>query len=112
MSHVPVPPRFVPTLTEVFQPVPAAPPTLAPGEAPAPGSLSPEQQEQQEQIVLRVLQRIDMTLEHRLREAVGQLIQEQTETLALHLRQEIERVVRQSVTHAFDQEAAQFPTQP
>jgi hypothetical protein len=109
MSHVPVPPRFVPTLTEVFQPEPAALPTLAPGEAPAPGTLSPEQQEQ---LVLRVLQRIDMTLEHRLREAVGQLIQEHTETLALQLREEIERVVRQSVTHAFDQEATSLPGQP
>lgn len=109
MSHVPVPPRFVPTLTEVFQPEPAALPTLAPGEAPAPVTLSPEQQEQ---LVLRVLQRIDMTLEHRLREVVELLIQEHTQTLALHLREEIERVVRQSVTHAFDQETTSFPGQP
>lgn len=109
MSNAPVPPRFVPTLTEVFQPAPAAPPALSPGEAPAPGTLSPEQQEQ---IVLRVLQRIDMTLEHRLREAVGQLIQEHAETLALDLREEIERVVRQSVSHAFDQEVTPLPAQP
>jgi hypothetical protein len=108
MSHAPVPPRFVPTLTEVFQPAPAALPILAPGEAPASGTLSPEQQEQ---IVLRVLQRIDMALEHRLREAVELLIQEHTETLALHLREEIERVVRQSVTHAFDQEVPPLPGQ-
>ncbi|MBT9475464.1 hypothetical protein [Polaromonas sp.] len=103
MSNVPLPPRFVPTLTEVFQPAPAALQTLAPG------TLSPEQQEQ---MVMRVLQRIDMTLERRLREAVGQLILEHTETLVPHLREEIEQVVRQSVNHAFDQEVTQLPIQP
>jgi hypothetical protein len=103
MSNVPLPPRFVPTLTEVFQPAPAALQTLAPG------TLSPEQQEQ---MIMRVLQRIDMTLERRLHEAVGQLIQEHTEALVPHLRDEIERVVRQSVNHAFDQEVTQLPFQP
>jgi len=107
MSNASVPPRFVPTLTEIFQPAPAALP--APGEAVLPMMLSPEQQDQ---MVMRVLQRIDATLERRLREAVGQLILEHTETLALRLREEIEVVVGQSVGQAFDQEAAQRPVRP
>lgn len=104
MSNASVPPRFVPTLTEVFQPVPQ--PVLTPGEAAMPMTLSPGQQDE---MVKRVLQCIDMTLERRLREAVGQLILEHTETLAPRLREEIERVVRQSVNQAFEHEAAQQP---
>jgi hypothetical protein len=104
MSNASVPPRFVPTLTEVFQPAP--PPVLTPGEAAMPMTLSPGQQDE---MVKRVLQRIDMTLERRLREAVGQLILEHTETLAPRLREEIERVVRQSVNQAFEHEATQLP---
>ena len=109
MSNASVPPRFLPTLTEVFQPAPPALPVSAPGEAALPLTLSPEQQDQ---MVMRVLQRIDATLEPRLREAVGQLILEHTETLALRLREEIELVVRQSVGQAFDQEATQRPVRP
>lgn len=109
MSNASVPPRFLPTLTEVFQPAPPALPVSAPDEAALPLTLSPEQQDQ---MIMRVLQRIDATLEPRLREAVGQLILEHTETLALRLREEIELVVRQSVGQAFDQETTQRPVRP
>lgn len=109
MSNASAPPRFLPTLTEVFQPAPPALPVSVPDEAALPLTLSPEQQDQ---MILRVLQRIDATLEPRLREAVGQLILEHTETLALRLREEIELVVRQSVGQAFDQEATQRPVRP
>ena len=100
-----VPPRFVPTLTEVVRPAPS-PAALALGTAAAPMTLSAELEEQ---LVQRVLQRVDLTLERRLREAVGQLILEHTQTLAPRLREEIERVVRQSVNQAFEQEVAQTP---
>jgi hypothetical protein len=40
-----------------------------------------------------------------LREVVGQLILEHTQTLAPRLREEIEMVVRESVNQAFEQEA-------
>lgn len=109
MSNASAPPRFLPTLTEVIQPAPPALPVSVPDEAALPLTLSPEQQDQ---MILRVLQRIDATLEPRLREAVGQLILEHTETLALRLREEIELVVRQSVGQAFDQEATQRPVRP
>lgn len=94
------PPRFVPTLTEVVQPSPTVPNL----------SLDPPSEDldravTEDQLVERVLRRVDLILERQLREAVGQLILEHTETLAPQLRQEIERVVRQSVTQAFAQEA-------
>lgn len=108
MSTTPVPPRFVPTLTEVFQPAvpPVSPafPVLPQDKAENPMTFSPEQQDE---LVRRVLLRVDITLERRLREAIEQLILEHTETLAPRLREEIERVVRRSVTQAFEQETDQ-----
>jgi hypothetical protein len=93
------PPRFVPTLTEVVQP--AIAPVSA---AETPSVAAPDSAGMEEQLVQRVLQRVDLTLERRLREALGQLILEHTERLAPQLREEIEAVVRQSVSHAFAQE--------
>lgn len=105
MSSTPIPPRFVPTLTEVFQPeVPQVATTqaeLAQGEAEMPVTFTSGQQDE---LVRRVLLRVDITLERRLRETVGQLILEHTETLVPRLREEIERAVRQSVNQAFEQE--------
>ena len=119
MSRPPMPPRFVPTLTEVIRPmsVPTAPtaPPAAPVNtseasvtaAPLPPATSPAPSADiQEQMVQRVLQRVDLVLERRLREVVGQLILEHTQNLAPRLREEIEVVVRQSVSQAFDSEAA------
>lgn len=104
MSRSSVPPRFVPTLTEVV------PPTAEPAQTPVAGNTDGAvalAAGLQEQMVRRVLQRVDLLLERRLREAVGQLILEHTETLAPRLREEIEQVVRQSVSQAFEQEVAQ-----
>ena len=55
-------------------------------------------------MIQRVLQRVDVILERRLREVVGQLILAHTQTLAPRLREEVEDVVRQSVMQAFAQE--------
>lgn len=112
----PAPPRFVPTLTEVVKPIAA--PMPAPGQAvmpasPQPSPVSPAplaslpalaaSPDLQEQMVQRVLQRVDLVLDRRLREVVGQLILEHTQSLAPRLREEIEDVVRQSVSQAFDE---------
>lgn len=102
MSISPVPPRFVPTLTEIVQPAPS--PILTPDEVAVPHVFSAEAQDL---MVQRVLQRVDLLLERRLREVVGQLILEHTQTLAPRLRQEIELVVRQSVSQAFEPEVTQ-----
>ena len=87
------PPRYVPTLTEVVQPA-AAPEDGA--------AISLEQL--QEQVIHRVMQRVDLSLERRLREAIATLVLEHTRNLGPLLREEIELVVRQSVSDAVAQE--------
>lgn len=106
MSTSPVPPRFVPTLTEVVQPALMHEPPATSEKAELPMALSVQLQDQMAQ---RVLQRVDLLLERRLREAVGQLILEHTQSLAPRLREEIEQVVRQTISQAFEQEVAQVP---
>ena len=90
------PPRYVPTLTEVVK--------AAAGGSPA-ASLS------QEQLIQRVMQRVDVTLERRLREAIAATVLEQTRAIGPLLREEIEAVVRQTVSQAFSEEleAAERP---
>jgi hypothetical protein len=85
------PPRYVPTLTEVVKGGQAAP---------AQPNLS------EEQLVQRVMQRIDLTLERRLREAIAAKVLEQTRSLGPALREEIEAVVRLAVAQAFEDEIA------
>lgn len=102
MSSASVPPRFVPTLTEVVQP--SQVPGLAP-EAAKPASMS----QLEDQVVHRVMQRVDLVLERRLREAVGQLILTHTQALGPRLREEIELVVRESVSQAVAQELPAHP---
>jgi len=104
MKSSSVPPRFVPTLTEVVRP--AAPPTTAPGRPVAKATPWSDISGPEDQMVQRVMQRVDLILERRLREVVGQLILEHTQTLAPRLREEIEMVVRESVSQAFEQEAS------
>jgi len=89
------PPRYVPTLTEVVQPA----------AVPADGAAVPLEQ-LAEQVIHRVMQRVDLSLERRLREAIATLVLEHTRNLGPLLREEIERVVRQSVTDAVAQELA------
>jgi hypothetical protein len=86
------PPRFVPTLTEVVQNKAAAP-------APAPEPLFME-----EQLVHRVLQRVDLVLERRLRETIATVVLEHTQALAPQLRDRIELAVRDAVTQALADE--------
>lgn len=95
------PPRFVPTLREVVPPTanPAAPVART-----LPGTSTADVQRLQEQMVHRVMQRVDLTLDRLLRETVGRLVLEHTQALAPSLRDEIEIVVRQSVNQAFEQE--------
>ncbi|RUP23767.1 MAG: hypothetical protein EKK45_28210 [Curvibacter sp.] len=97
MNQVPprVPPRFVPTLTEVVQVTAPAAPT------PAFDALAFE-----EQLVHRVMQRVDALLEQRVQQAVAHVIEEQTRSLLPRLREELDSVVRGSVSEALAQELA------
>jgi hypothetical protein len=87
------PPRYVPTLTEVVKS------TTGP-QAAFPAALS------QEQLIARVMQRVDLTLERRLREAIASTVLEQTRSITPLLRDEIESVVRETVSQAFADELA------
>ena len=99
MSNGPVPPRFVPTLTDVVAPgVPQPQGQFAELARPVPFN------QLEDQMVHRVMQRVDLVLERRLREAVGQLILAHTQALGPRLREEIELVVRESVIQAVAQE--------
>ena len=84
------PPRFVPTLTEVVQsgPVPqAGTPTIS-----------------AEQLAQRVLQRVDLVLERRVREAIAMVVLEQSSQLAPLLRERVDAVVREVVAQALADE--------
>ena len=100
MNRSSLPPRFVPTLTEVVRSA------QTPAEDETQGRSAPDLLRFREQMVHRVMQRVDLTLERLLRETVGRLVLEHTQALAPSLRDEIEIVVRQSVNQAFEQELA------
>ena len=108
MNRSSPPQRFVPTLTEIVQL-----PEREGASAGRPAGTAREQQHLQEQMVHRVMQRVDLTLDRLLRETVGRLVLEHTQALAPSLRDEIEIVVRQSVNNAFEQElASHWPDRP
>lgn len=85
------PPRYVPTLTEVVKSAGEPRPAVDPAAF-------------QEELVRRVMQRIDLSLERRLREAIAATVLEQTRSLEPLLREEIEAVVRETVASAFAEE--------
>ena len=141
-----VPPKFVPTLTEVVQapvagvprpaaapvmppaspgaatrpiaPVRAAPasvverPPVMPAAVPSPAAASPQQPAKrmpdgiEEYMIHRVMQRVDVVLDQRLREAIATVVQEQTRSVLPRLREEIESVVRHAVYEAVADELA------
>jgi hypothetical protein len=83
------PPRYVPTLTEVVS-----------------GAAAPQASNglTQEQMVHRIMQRIDLTLDRRLREAIATVVLEQTRTMGPLLREQVEIVVKQTVSQALAEE--------
>jgi len=83
------PPRFVPTLTEVVQGGPKG--------GSGPGLT-------QEQLVHRIMQRIDLTLDRRLREAIGKVVLEHSRQLGPALRAEIEAMVTAAVSEVLAEE--------
>lgn len=100
MSSLTEPPLYVPTLTEVVHAVTAS--GAAFGALVTPAII---QVERQELLVQRLMQRIDQMLEQRLHEALEELLAAHTDTLMPRLREQIELVVRESVTQAFEEAA-------
>lgn len=60
----------------------------------------------EEYMVHRVMQRVDVVLDQRLREAIAAVVQEQTRSVLPRLREEIESVVRHAVYEAVADELA------
>ena len=83
------PPRFVPTLTEVVQ----GASTNADSERLA-----------HEQLVRRIMQRVDLTLDRRLREAIASVVLEHSRQLAPALREQVEAAVTAAVSEALADE--------
>lgn len=122
-STLRTPPRFVPTLTTVLdlpadaagtEPAsPAAAPAVPidPAEAVA---LPPAEQRSdaeivrlEEQLLHRVLQRVDLSLEERLSDAVSAAVQQQLDAMVPRLREEIEAVLRALVIEAMAAELSE-----
>jgi len=122
-----VPPRFVPTLTAVVDPLrpdeaqpavqqEAPPPPAEPASAPvetaapaaAPASMvaldDADAFRLEEELLHRVLQRIDLSLEERLTEVVSAAVQRQLDAMVPQLRGEIEAVLRALVIEALARE--------
>lgn len=124
-STLRTPPRFVPTLTTVLdlpgEPLGAAeaatpasappPPAVDPAEAVA---LPPAEQRSdaeivrlEEQLLHRVLQRVDLSLEERLSDTVSAAVQQQLDAMVPRLREEIEAVLRALVIEAMAAELSE-----
>jgi hypothetical protein len=111
-----IPPRFVPTLTTVLEvPAPAPPqsvvdetPTIDPRATialdPAARLSELESFALEEQLMHRVLQRIDGALEERLSDVVSAAVQVQLDAMVPRLRSEIEAVLRTLVVESLAQE--------
>src|SRR5256885_11057250 len=50
--------------------------------------------------VHRLMQRVDLVLDQRLRDAIATVVQQQTRSIVVRLREEVESVVRQAVYEA------------
>ncbi|GAC1355478.1 MAG: hypothetical protein NVSMB34_08730 [Variovorax sp.] len=122
-STLRTPPRFVPTLTTVLD-MPAEPASAEPHKvsgAPAPQpdparavALPPSAQLSQaeivsleEQLLHRVLQRVDLSLEERVSDAVSAAVQNQLDVMVPRLRHEIETVLRALVIEAMAAELSE-----
>ena len=119
-STLRTPPRFVPTLTTVLD-IPAEPTSAEPIDALAPQpdpasavALPPAAQLTQaeivsleEQLLHRVLQRVDLSLEERLSDAVSAAVQQQLDDMVPRLRGEIEAVLRALVIESMAAELSE-----
>lgn len=117
MTQARVPPRHVPTLTEVVDVPQAAPsagavvpdpaifePTAAPAQSPGPAD-----EEALVQRVLADLQRhIDLMLEYRLRESLTPALARMTDALIHDTRSELASTLREIVAKAVAQELARL----
>ena len=81
--------RSLPTLTEVVNTAAAAPAASA-----SPATLD------EEALVHRVLQHLELTLDEQVRQVVASALEEQMKELAPRIRQRVDNAVRKAVTQA------------
>lgn len=112
-AAVPVPP---PVAAQTVAPL--APPAAVPGTVPVvpnvgqPTAARALPEGMEEYMVHRVMQRVDVALDQRLRDAIATVVQEQTRSVLPRLREEIESVVRHAVYEAVADELAGGHTAP
>ncbi|MDT0136192.1 hypothetical protein [Acidovorax sp. PRC11] len=91
-------------------PVPAAVPAPVLAAAPSGPSVPPLTAADfsgiEEMVIHRIIQRVDVVLDQRLREAIATVVQEQTRSMVPRLREEVESVVRHAVYEAVADELA------
>ena len=102
MTTTTTPPRYLPTLTDVVVRTPIAVPLSNDSTVASEPVVFNEAQ-----LTQRIMQRVDVVLERRLREALGKVILEHTQTLAPLLRQEIQATIQDAVAQALAQETSQ-----
>ncbi len=90
-----IPPKFVPTLTEIVHL-----PQVASALNHAADTLS-----ESTELTLRLLQRVDVLLERRIRTSVSSAVAAHTAALIQELRSIIEQAVQEAVSDALSQEA-------
>lgn len=120
-SSLRTPPRFVPTLTTVIEPVPeavdapastaAVPPSIDPAQAVALGPVALSDADLfdvSEHLLYRVMQRVELSLEERLSDAVSAAVQVQLDAMVPQLRAEIEGVLRRLVAESLTAELSAY----
>lgn len=94
---------------------PVAPPAPLPPVASAPALFSRPAaglKDIEEVVIHRVMQRVDVVLDQRLREAIATVVLEQTRSIVPRLREEVESVVRHAVYEAVAEELASHAGTP
>lgn len=94
------PPRFIPTLTEVVVPTDAAAPAVVRKQEPVRSRKSAARTPVADEVVERVMQRLEPLLERQLRELIAPVVQQQLDMLEQRLAQDIRQVVHQAVAKA------------
>lgn len=107
--------RAIPTLTEVVRPNDLMRSTTDGEQAGQPavsvlaGRSTPDSANS-DAMAHRLMQRVDLVLERRLRELVSLVVAEHVSTLAPRLRDVVEQAVRESVSEALSKELTQTPS--
>ncbi len=95
-----------PAMPPVGEPAAAAPVPAAPSSSPSQSAPAPDFSGIEEVVIHRIIQRVDVVLDQRLREAIATVVQEQTRSMVPRLREEVESVVRHAVYEAVADELA------